>query len=84
LDETALPVIDIFFTSSSLYPGAIWAIVKKESLIYFGLNCHTIRSRLDPFVLEELESIYWIRLFGFEFEISQVLPDPTKACICCQ
>ena len=27
--------------------------MKKESLIYFGLNCHIIRSRLDPFVLEE-------------------------------
>ena len=35
-------------------------------------NSRTVRGRLDSFILEELESPRWIRLFGLEYDIPQL------------
>jgi hypothetical protein len=45
----------IFFTSSFLSLVLTWATVKKEALIYFGLNCYSVvRFHLFPLSWSDL------------------------------
>ena len=81
VSEAAREFVHMIFPHHCIMVSEAYADMKLVNAMinfaWFILPCilqyiFSIRDRLDPFILKELESTQWIRLFDLEFDIPRL------------